>query len=126
MVSFDLSFRSMLIEEIVEDEGAIWTDRSISWLSVNRGSSQDKRIQVVYGELFPCIDVFSGAVYRWGRHLKRLVAFSSFLSNKSQKPKIRPACRHNFFLKLTIRIVNYSRGLHILLRKDSYYINNDE
>ena len=87
MVSFDLSFRSMLIEEIVEDEGAIWTDRSISWLSVNRGSSQDKRIQVVYGEFFPCIDVFSGAVYCWGRHFKRLVAFSSFLIKQISKTK---------------------------------------
>ena len=77
----------MLIEEIVEDEGAIWTDRSISWLSVNRGSSQDKRIQVVYGEFFPCVDVFSGAVYRWGRHFKRLVAFSVFLLTKLKNTK---------------------------------------
>ena len=30
MVSFDLSFISMLIEEIVEDEVSIWTEGSIS------------------------------------------------------------------------------------------------
>ena len=37
MVSFYLSFKSRLIEEIVEDEGAIWTDERISWISINRG-----------------------------------------------------------------------------------------
>ena len=26
MVSFDLSFRSILIEDIVEDEGELWTE----------------------------------------------------------------------------------------------------
>ena len=40
MVSFDFSVRSILIEEIVEDEGALWTEGLISWISSNRGSSQ--------------------------------------------------------------------------------------
>ena len=39
MVSFDLSFRSMLIGVIVEDEGELFTEGIISWLSINRGVS---------------------------------------------------------------------------------------
>ena len=35
MVSFDLIFISMLMEETGEDEGALCTDRSISWISIN-------------------------------------------------------------------------------------------
>ena len=34
----------MLVEDIVEDEGALWTEGSILWLSVNRGSYQGKRL----------------------------------------------------------------------------------
>ena len=60
MVSFDLSFRSMLIEEIVEDEGALWTEESSSWLSMNRGSCQGKRVHVVEGALHPCVGVSLG------------------------------------------------------------------
>ena len=55
MVSFDLTFRSMLIKEIVEDEGSLWTEGSISWISINIGSSQDKRVQVVYGAFITCV-----------------------------------------------------------------------
>ena len=40
MVSFDLSFKSMCIEDIVEDEGEIWTEEGISWL----GSTLHSRI----------------------------------------------------------------------------------
>ena len=44
MVSFDLSFRSMLIGVIVEDEGEMFTEGIISWLSMNIGvSSQEGR-----------------------------------------------------------------------------------
>ena len=49
MVSFDLSFRSILVKEIVENEGALWTERRISWLSINIGSSKGNRLQVVDG-----------------------------------------------------------------------------
>ena len=53
MVSFDFSFGSMLTEEIVEDEGALWTEGSISWLSMNIGSYQGKRVKSVDGAFFP-------------------------------------------------------------------------
>ena len=46
MVSFYLSFRSILIKEIVEDEGALWTKGIILWLSINIYSLKDKRLQV--------------------------------------------------------------------------------
>ena len=57
MVSFDLSFRSMLIEDIVEDDGALWTEGIISWLSINRGSYHGKNVQVVNGTFFPCVGI---------------------------------------------------------------------
>ena len=44
MVSFDFSVRSILIEEIVENEGALWTEGGISLISINRGSSQGTRV----------------------------------------------------------------------------------
>ena len=53
MVSFDLSFRSMFIEEIVEDEEAFWTEVIISWLSINRGSCHGKKLQDVDGYFCP-------------------------------------------------------------------------
>ena len=46
MVSFDLSFRSMFIEEIVEDEGVLLTEGIISWLFINRSYYQVKTVQV--------------------------------------------------------------------------------
>ena len=52
MVSFGFRFRSMLIEYIVEDEGALWTEGSIPWLSINRVSHHGKRVQVVDCEFF--------------------------------------------------------------------------
>ena len=36
MVSLNLSFRSTYIKEIVEDEEALWTEGSISWLFINK------------------------------------------------------------------------------------------
>ena len=51
---FDLSFISMLIEEIVEDDGLFWTERGISPLYINRGSYQDKIVKVVDGNLYLC------------------------------------------------------------------------
>ena len=49
MVYFDLSFRSMLIGEIAEDEGALWTEVSISWISIIRCSYHGNNVQVVDG-----------------------------------------------------------------------------
>ena len=63
MVSFYLSFKSRLIEEIVEDEGAIWTDERISWISINRGYYHYNKVQVVDGALCSCVGVLLGAVY---------------------------------------------------------------
>ena len=45
----------MLIEEIVENEGELWTEGSISWLSIHKGPYHGKRVQVVYGDFLPCI-----------------------------------------------------------------------
>ena len=59
MVSFDLSSVSMLIEEIVEDERALWTEGSISWIFINIGSCHDNRVQVVNGDFFPCVGISS-------------------------------------------------------------------
>ena len=65
MVTFDFSFRSMLIEDIVEDEGSLWTEGSISWLSINISYYNGKRVQVAGGDFCPCIDVgvLLGAAY---------------------------------------------------------------
>ena len=60
MVFFDLSFRSISTEDIVEDERALWTEGIISWLSINRGSYYFKRVQVIYGDFRPCVVVLSG------------------------------------------------------------------
>ena len=54
MVSFYLSFRSILINEIVKEEGTLCNDGGSSWLSINRGSYQGKRVQVVDGDFCPC------------------------------------------------------------------------
>ena len=35
MISFDWSLRSMLIKDIIEDEGAIWNEGVISLISIN-------------------------------------------------------------------------------------------
>ena len=75
MVSFDLGFISMFVENIVEDEVSLWTEGGISWLSINRGYSQGKRVHIVNGDFRPCIGVLSGAAYRWGHSFERLVAF---------------------------------------------------
>ena len=64
MASFDLSFRSTLIDEFVEDEGAFWTECSISCLSINIRSYQGKRLQVVDGSFCPCVGVLLGATFR--------------------------------------------------------------
>ena len=47
MVSFDFSFRSMMIEGIVEDAGGLRTKEGISWIFINRGSYQYNRVHVV-------------------------------------------------------------------------------
>ena len=57
MVSFDFSVRSILIEEIVEDEGILWTEGSISWLPTERGSYHGKKEHVVDGSVCPCVIV---------------------------------------------------------------------
>ena len=53
----------MLIEEIVEDEGELWTKGEISWLSINIGPYQGNRVQVVDGAFFPCISASLGEVF---------------------------------------------------------------
>ena len=102
----------MLIEDIVEDEGALWTEGVISWLSINIGSYQGKRLQIVNGNFHPCVGIFPGSVYRWGEVFERLLAFSSFFMKQNSKTKNRTACRHTFLSRLTTRIANYTKGLH--------------
>ena len=69
MVSFDLSFRSMLIDDIVEDEGSFWNERSILNIFINIGYYQGNMVQVVYGAFCTCVSVLSGAVYNSQREL---------------------------------------------------------
>ena len=66
MVSFNFSFKSMLIEEIVEGGGALWTGGIISWLSINRGYYIGNRVQAVGDSFCPFVSVslLSGAAYR--------------------------------------------------------------
>ena len=63
MVSFDLSFRPILTVEIVEDEGALWSEGSISWISINSGSYQRNIVKVVDGAFRPCVIVLVGAAF---------------------------------------------------------------
>ena len=53
MVYFDLIFRSRLIKEVVENEGELWTEGSISWLSINRGYYQVNMVQVIDSSILP-------------------------------------------------------------------------
>ena len=53
----------MLIEEIVEDKGALWTEGIIFWLTINGVSYQVKRVQVADGAFCPCVDVSSGVAF---------------------------------------------------------------
>ena len=90
MVSVDLGFISKLIEDIVEYEGAIWNERSLSLLSINRGSYHVNRVQVVDGEFFPCASVFFGAAYCWEgpRSVSYVwLPFLCVLSKQNSKPK---------------------------------------
>ena len=105
-MSLDFSFRSMLIDEIVEYEGLLWTEVNISWLSINLGSYQVKAVHVVYGSFCPCIKVLPGVTFRASG------CFFSFWSNKTQKQKNRTACRHTLFSQLTILIANYLVDLY--------------
>ena len=58
----------MLIEAVVEDKGALWTEGCISWISSDIVSYKGMRLQVVDIAFLPCVVVPSGAEYRFGRH----------------------------------------------------------
>ena len=99
MVSFDLNFRSMLcLEEIVEYEGPLCTEGSISWLSTNIGSCQRNMVQVVCGYFssFVGVSVLLGSAYCqsvfWSVSSIWFL-FRVFWANKTQNPKNRIACR---------------------------------
>ena len=64
MMSFDLSFRPLLIDEIVEDEGTLWTDGIISWISINIGSHKGKRVQFTDDAFCSCVVISLGEVFR--------------------------------------------------------------
>ena len=66
----------MLIKDIVEDEVELCSEGIILRLSINRGSSQGKRVQVVGGDSRPCVGLLLGT-----RSFERLVSFPIFVSN---------------------------------------------
>ena len=103
MVSFDLIFRLMLIKDIVEDEGSLFTEGSILWVSINRYYYHRKSLQ------FVDVAFFTFAVASWGggvllgglsEHLERLVAFLCVLRKQISKHK-KQDCVQTYFL-LTI------------------------
>ena len=57
MVSFYFSVRSILIEDIVEDEVALWTEGVVSWIFIIRGSSQGTRVKDVDYAFRNCVNV---------------------------------------------------------------------
>ena len=63
MVSFDLRFRLMLIKDIFEDEGALWSEGSISWIFINGGSYQENRVQVADDNFCTCVGLSLGAAF---------------------------------------------------------------
>ena len=63
MVSFDFTFRSMFIKEIVEDYGSLWTGERISYLSTNIDSFQGNMVYVVHGVFKTCASILLGAEY---------------------------------------------------------------
>ena len=91
MVSFGLSFRAMLTEDIVEDKGALWTEGKNSWLSINIGSYNGQRVKVVDGACLTCagVGVLLGAAYfRMGSwSVLILWARFRFYSKQNSKPK---------------------------------------
>ena len=78
MVTFDLSFRSMFIREIVEDEGSLWTEGSTSGLSINRGSYHGKTVQFFDGAFFPFVIFSFGAAYCWAGSRSALIVWVPF------------------------------------------------
>ena len=79
MVTFDLSFRSMFINEIVEDEGSLWTEGSISWISINRGSYQGNRVQVVDCSFYSSFSVGGSSLEAAYRRAGSLIILSVWL-----------------------------------------------
>ena len=53
----------MLIEDIVEDEGAFWTDGTFSWLFINKSYYLENRVQAVDGTVSPYADVSLEAAF---------------------------------------------------------------
>ena len=86
MVFFDLSFKSMLIEEIVEDKGSLWTYGRISWLSINRGFYEVNKVHVFMVPFVLASAYHGGTAYCFrGRHFERLVGFFEFLIKQKSK-----------------------------------------
>ena len=78
MVYLDLSSRSMLIQDIFEGEGGLWTKGSISWLSINICYYKLNKVQVIYGDFLPFIGVSSGAAYCWAGSWRFLSVWLTF------------------------------------------------
>ena len=92
MVSFDFSVRSTLIEENVENEVALWTKEVISLLSINRGSSQCMRVQVIDFAFHHFVNVLQGAeVYASG-------CFFEFFDQETTKIKKQDCMQTYLFL----------------------------
>ena len=106
MVFFDLSFKSMLIEDIVEDKVSLWTYGRISWLSINRGFYEVNKVHV-FMVPFVLASAYHGEqrIVLGGGISSVWLVFRVF-DKKNQKSKNRNACRHTFFLRMKVRIAN--------------------
>ena len=83
----------------------------------NKGSFQAKRIQDVYSQFCPCVRIL------WGHRFERLVASSSFLSNKTQKQANRTANINIFSGDSQLEIPIIMEDCIILYHDDEHHLN---
>ena len=84
----------MLIKDIFEDEGALWNEGVISWISINRYSYQGNRVQVVDGSFRPCVGKYLWAPFQAYSY------FFEFLIKKIQKQKKQDCMQTYLFLAI--------------------------
>ena len=111
MLSFDLIFISILNEDIVEDEGALWDEKRISWLPINIVSYQGKRVQFVYGSFCTCVIASLGGGVSSGADFRESGCFFEFFNNiklKNQKTGLHAdihfSCDQKFGLPISLDI----------------------
>ena len=101
----------MLVEDIDEDEGALWTEGSISCLYIYIGYYRGKSSQVFCGTFCNCGGI-GGASSEGGCIIRRFIG-SAWLSGcffvfqqTKLKPKNRTACRTTFYFRLKFMFAN--------------------